>query len=231
MQLCLIRTFKDVFKKPWERSRVNERLSVMRKRFLAVLLLIGFVVFTFVSCNDGNKPPEKIVTGFSAVMNVKSGESELVCGFAADGKGSSTVVINQPEMISGLAFKWMGGRYALEYNGLFCETERLFLAEDSFANVIVEVINIAGDMQKLTFVETKDDCSVFTADTNWGKAEITAENKTGLIRQIEITGADILAEFSEALPEDGAESCTEDTTQGVSEVDTSGMGDTTSDNT
>lgn len=168
----------------------------MKRLFKFVLfgLIAVLLVITFMSCSGGEKPPEEIITEFTAQIKVSMDESEISCEFRNDNSGNSTVTLSEPKLIEGMAFKWISGKYAIEYNGLFCETEKLFLAEDSFANILVGVLQYANDMQTLNYESTRDGLSTFSADTKWGKALITAKSD-GYLHEITIEDMNFCAMF------------------------------------
>lgn len=166
-------------------------------------ILFCFTLFLFLltGCTDKFpikffSPPE-ISTEFNSKAEITYGELTVNCDVSNMKQGITSVSVNKPENLSGLAYKWVNSNLTVSYKELSIQTEDGFLPQKNFAQIfynILKLINIGSD-SVFTFVLHDGQVSEFTGKTPYGICDLTVLNSTGEITKIEIKDISFSADF------------------------------------
>lgn len=168
---------------------------ILKVMFTAVAAMV--LIFSISSCTEKVPKIPEIVTGFSGNADIELGETKLKCSISHTEKGVSSITLLSPENLKGMSFKNLGGKYAISYNELTCETEKSFLPNSSFAQAITNVLNKASEENGAVYQKSEENNAIFTGTSKSGDFTIYAENKTGIIRKIEIPEINIIVGFTD----------------------------------
>lgn len=168
---------------------------ILKVMFTAVAAIV--LILSISSCTEKVPKIPEIVTGFSGNANIELGETKFKCSVSHTEKGVSSITLSSPENLKGMSFKNFGGKYAISYNELICETEESFLPSSCFAQAITNVLDKASEENGAVYQKSEKDNAIFTGTSKSGNFTIYAESKTGIIRKIEIPEINVIANLTD----------------------------------
>lgn len=168
---------------------------ILKVMFTAVAAIV--LTLSISSCTEKTPKIPELVTRLSGNADIEFGETKLKCSVSHTEKGVSSITISSPENLKGMSFKNLGGKYAISYNELTCETEKSYLPSSCFAQAITNVLDKASEENGAVYQKSEESNAIFTGTSKSGDFTIYAESKTGIIRKIEIPEINVIANFTD----------------------------------
>jgi hypothetical protein len=160
------------------------------KRILAVFLVC--CLLSFAGCSAGQKQisPKDLNLVFSCQADITTPSGKYTCAIERAGLRSVSIEILSGDG-AGLKWFWNGDGFRQTYQGLEDESQTCDLPENSFASVIVRILDWVQQTNALESV----DGNVFRGNMEGTSFAITADGSTGNITQLMVSDLNIDAEF------------------------------------
>lgn len=126
------------------------------------------------SCSESVKIPN-VVTNIDSNAVVEYGGTKYECHIIRLTDGVSSISINSPENLSGLTFRRADGKFSISYGELLCKTDSVFLPENSFPTIIMNILSVANNQTNLIYQSTEDGVVTFTGNSDTGEFQITTD--------------------------------------------------------
>jgi hypothetical protein len=159
------------------------------KIFKFIVFLLVFLI-SFSGC-------EKIITGkpaevtpvfeFNSDAQVKLNKNEVKCNIFRTVNGIVIITVIEPKEIQGMKFSWFGDHQEVELLGLACKTQCDILPIESFANLIVNILNDASRLPKYH--------SVTLGSCNGVEYAVNISGETGKILMITVDSLNLEVKF------------------------------------
>jgi hypothetical protein len=160
------------------------------KRIFAFFLVCCLLAFSGCSAGQKQISPKDLNFDFSCQADVTTPNGNYTCAIERAGLNSVSV-----EIISGsgagLKWYWNGDGFRQTYKGLTDESQTCDLPENSFASVIVKILDWA---QQSNALESVGD-NVFRGNVEGASFAITADGDTGNITQLTVSDLNLTAAF------------------------------------
>ena len=168
---------------------MRSRRAFLRVGFMSVLILCGCSVIT-------ENVPE-VQTAFSATVSVTMGENEVICTVSRLPEGAATICLTSPETVQGITYKWLNGDCSISYGELLCETDSIFLPDNSFVCCLEDIWTVCGDDTALSYMGDEDNQAVFEGVCDSGEFTVYVDSQSGLIQKIVLPSLDMEAVFED----------------------------------
>lgn len=159
----------------------------MKRIFLVVMC---FVFCTFYACSS---KPSSPLLDFSANVSICDdyGLEGLQAEVNSTMQGAVTIKVTTDNELWGLTYKWSDG-FELIYEGLHCKTQKGYMPEGAFAEVIYNVLcALSREKECKSFSEG---VALYEGECRSGYYKVTTDSK-GYIQSISVEEINFFADF------------------------------------
>lgn len=139
-------------------------------------------MLAFCSCSSSLNVPN-VVTKIDSNAKVSFGGSEYECKISRLTDGVVSIMLQSPDDISGLTFKFSDGKYTVSYGELMCRSDSVLFPQSSFPRLIMDILSVAAVSENLMYQSCENGLYTFSGSSDSGKFSIVTDS-SGIITQI-----------------------------------------------